>query len=104
MGTEFKKINVFRCALELSHFEIARLLINSGYDITREKYLWTNENLPQSLVQNFDFWLELQIIMSQPTPLKELTRRILRKLLGHKIQSHLEELCLPPFIKKILLT
>ncbi len=104
LGTEIKRLNAFRCALELGHLEIARLLVHAGYDVTKEKYLWTNENLPQSLVLNFDFWLELQRLISQPTPLKELSRRLLRRNLGYKIRIHLDEINLPPFIKRILLT
>ncbi len=102
-GETTKKLNPFQCSLYCAQPEITRILVQGGHDLTQEKYLWTNEDLPEYLVQDVDLWLWLQEIISQPLPLLEIIRRYLRKLFGYKIQLKLDDTMLPTYLKSYLL-
>ncbi len=103
-GAGIRKLNPFQCSLYCGHPEIAQMLVQAGHDLTQEKYLWTNEDLPEYLVQDVDLWLLLQEIISQPLPLLEIIRRYLRKMFGFQIHDKLKAVTLPPVLKMYLKT
>ena len=103
-GAGIRRLNPFQCSLNCGHPELTRMLVQAGHDLTLEKYLWTNEDLPEYLVQDVDLWLWLQEIISQPLPLLEIIRRYLRKLLGFQICYKLKSITLPSALKLYLQT
>ena len=76
----------------------------AGYDLREEPYLWTNEDIPDMLQMNVEFWHWLQEYISQPLPLLQCVRKWIRKTLGVPINKKLEELkCLPRYLKNYIL-
>ncbi len=104
VGVEIKRMSPFLCSLLQGYPEIARMLVNSGHDLTEETYLWTNEDVPEFLTLDIEFWLWLQEIISQPSTLMETTRRFLRRSLGFEIAHKIEQVKLPPMLKKYVLS
>ena len=100
---EYRKINIFECALVSQHFEIAKLLVHAGYDLTQEKYLWTNEEVPKQLVLNLEFWCWLRERIAQPITLLGTTKHKIRNCLGNNIHRKVLDLDLPIILRNYIL-
>ena len=86
------------------HLDGARMLILAGYDLRQETYLWTNKNIPEVLVLNPEFWEWIQEFISSPPPLRQLVRRLFRRILGCPLNKKLEKLTiLPQFLRNYIL-
>ena len=100
---EYRRVNIFECAVITQHFEIARLLVHAGYDLTREKYLWTNDDVPKQLILNLDFWCWLREMVSQPKTLLYGTKKKIKHCLGSNVKRKLIDLDLPVILKNYIL-
>ena len=68
-----------------------------------EKYLWTNEDLPEYLTLDVDMWLSLQEKISQPITLMETVKLYIRRTMGYKMNSNIQYINLPAVLKRYLL-
>ena len=93
----------FECCVLKKHWELAEIIVLSGYDLKQELYLVTNENVPQNLVDNFDFWTWLHINLNSPQTLDFISRRFLRKVLGRHLVNKLKILKLPKRMEDLIL-
>ncbi len=102
VGPEIRKLNPFQCAVVMGHLDIAKLLVHAGYHVTQETFLWTNENIADSLVLNTEFWSWLREVVSEPVSLLETCRKYLKKQLGFQIRRHVSSLPIPPLLRSFL--
>ena len=102
-GAGMRRMNPFLCSLLQGYPEIARMLIKCGHNLTGDKYLWTNENVPEYLTLDVEFWLWLQELISQPITLMETVKIYLRKYMGYNITRTMTHLNLPAALKKYVL-
>ena len=80
------------------------MLILAGYDLRQETYLWTNQDIPDVLQLNPEFWEWIQESIASPAPLRQLVRMLLRRILGTPLNKKIQELTtLPPFLRNYLL-
>lgn len=96
-------VSPLQCAVIRGHFGVARLLVEAGACARAERYLYDGENVPHRLVEDCDFWLWLVGQVSNPTSLFDLCILRIRECIGLKLTSHLDQLPLPPFIRRCLL-
>ena len=99
---EYRRVNIFDCAVITRHFEIARMLVHAGYDLTLEKYLWANDDVPKQLILNLDFWCWLREMVSQPKTLLQVTKKKIKHCLGSNVKRKLNDLDLPVILKKYI--
>lgn len=93
----------FYCALFKGYKQFAVLLVYAGYTLKKERYLWTNQNVPTILVKDLEFWLWLKEVAASPLSLMTICRNVIRRSLGAHIRMKMDALFLPKAIKKFLL-
>ncbi len=99
---EFRKLRPLTCAVLTSHSHIARMLVQAGHDLSQEKYLWTNEDVPKQLVLNVELWGWLRDAVSRPMRLAHLSKLTVRRFLGTNLQSKLMNMEIPVVLKRYL--
>ena len=99
MATFRKGVTAFESALLRGHLQAARLMVEAGYDLRYEYYLWTNRNVPEPLVENSAFWHSLLDFVAQPRDLMTLCRRVIRNSLRYKLSFVVDSLPLPLILK-----
>lgn len=102
-----ERINItftpLQCAIHIGFTCVARLLVLAGAHLNDLTYLWTNEDVPESLVMECDFWSWLIEQATNVSPLVILCQRTIRKILGKPIHRKVELLPLPRSIKGFIL-
>jgi ankyrin repeat protein len=93
----------FHCAVLLEHFNIAEFLLLADYDLRFEKYLVTNDGVPDTLVKNYEFWGELCDIVKNVRSLCEMCRRVIRKQVGVDICNKVDQLPIPARFKQYII-
>ncbi len=102
-GQDCYCITPFKYAIMLEYWRFAEVMVMAGYDLTKEKYLLTNEDVPQTLVLNFDFWGWLIQSINNPRTLKTLCRNKVRHLIGRMSDAKVEMLPLPKRLQSMLM-
>lgn len=102
MRGELIPMTPFKCCIIKEHWEFAELLVFGGYDLSAEEYFLTNENVPQQLVENFDFWAWLHSYFRNPVRLKHMCRLVIRSHLQFPILASIDKLELAPGMRNFL--
>ena len=93
--TELKR--PFNCVLDKQHWDIFKIMILGGFDISSQVEFWEKHGLPDCFFENLDMWAWLKdVLATPPHTLMQLCRRVIRNILGTDIHSKLEQLPLPP--------
>lgn len=99
----YRSVSPLQCAVVRGHFAVARLLVEAGACARSERYLYDGENVPPKLVEDCDFWLWLVSQVSNPMSLFDLCVLRIRDCMGLRLCSQLDQLPLPPFVRRCLL-
>lgn len=86
------------------HFQIAELIVIAGYNLQEEAYLFTDDDqVPDTLLCNIDFWMWLCQFTKNPMPLLLQCRRSIHRCLGKQTVHSVDGLPLPPRLRDFIL-
>ncbi|KAK2144179.1 hypothetical protein LSH36_780g02064 [Paralvinella palmiformis] len=97
-----QSITPLRCAIAQRRTEAAMLLLLGDCDITKETYLWTNDNVPEGLVVNLELWSWMREFAFEPRPLLWLCRRKIRQMMDKRLWINIHQLLLPPYLETVI--
>ena len=90
-------------ACDLEDFEMARLLVMAGLNMSQERWLWNPTQYPETLYTNQDFRQWLVEHISSPPTLRHLCRSMLRLRLGKNLLTACAQFEIPAYLKDYLL-
>ena len=96
-------VNPFQCCILRENFQFAEMMVNCGYDLRNENYLWTNDEVPTQLVLNTDFWMWLIQSVVNPKTLLFTTIMYLRDFFRFPLKEKLDKLPVPNRIKEMIM-
>ena len=100
---KLEPMTAFHASVLQQRWKFAAMLVTAGYDFRHDSYIWTNEDVPPELVQNFLFWGWIRDYHSTPFKLSFLCGQFIRRLLQRPILAQIELLPIPPGLKKTLM-
>ncbi|XP_046568869.1 serine/threonine-protein phosphatase 6 regulatory ankyrin repeat subunit C-like [Haliotis rubra] len=95
-------VDPFELAIMLGYLNIARLLVEAGYQRYQKPYVFDRAPLPRSLRENPDMLEWLKEKCSVPESLTTLAVYTLRRCIGRDIVSKVRNLPLPPKLRRML--
>lgn len=102
-GESSLNMTAFRCAITKEHWDFIELLIQAGYDLKEEDYLWSNTDIPTELILNLDMWTRLIDYVQTPLSLIFSCRNKIRNVLRRPLEPKIYSLPLPTYLKEFLL-
>ena len=94
-----------RMAAHEGHFDIVRLLVDSGYDLHQESYLWEELDLPRKLKNNAPLMSFMHFHLHMPPSLARRCIQTIRRVCSEDIFSKVMSMEYPSSLKNsILLT